>query len=193
MLAQPGAATLPTIRRPGCPLMRPLLSLILSLVDPRGRCNRRGLLVIASLLLAVETMLVTLASLGIASPDGAGVMPVKVVVLWIAIAACAKRLHDIGRSAWAMALAVPVTLVWGFAATVAVTMQVGVEALVPSSPWYFACLGLTMVPVVAGTTWLHIAGGDSGPNRYGPAPEGLGIAGPHADRVQVVPADARPA
>lgn len=171
--------------------MQPFVLFLLSLADPRGRCNRRGLLVVATLLLGVEIVLVAAMSLGIVSPGGAGLLPVKAAILWVAIAACSKRLHDTGRSAWMMAWALPVTIAWSLAATIAVAMHVGLEALVPSSPWYFACLGLTMVPVVAGTLWLHVAPGEAGPNRYGPAPDGLGFAGPHRDRAAIAPTTAR--
>lgn len=170
--------------------MQQLISVLPHLVDPRGRCNRRGLLIVATLLLGLELVALAVFCLTGAAFNGPVAWTFKLAVCWVAIAGCAKRLHDVGRSAWVMAWALPVTIVWGFASTLSLALVVGLDALVPTSPWYLASLGLTMLPVVAGTLWLHLAKGEAGPNRYGPVPEGLGFAGPHADRATPAPTGA---
>jgi uncharacterized membrane protein YhaH (DUF805 family) len=156
--------------------MHTLGAIALSLIDPRGRSNRCGLRVAASILLAIEIALVVVLWATGATFDGALALVVKLVLLWLAIAACARRLHDLGRSAWSLAWAVPATIVWATAAALAVVAFAGLEALSPSSPWYMLAIGVSMVPVIVGTLWLHLARGQTGPNRYGPEPDGLGVS-----------------
>lgn len=161
--------------------MSRLPRLAVSLLDVRGRCNRRGLLVVASLLLAIEAPLGLAFWLAGSWPGGPLALALKLALFWIALAGCARRLHDLGRSAWTLAWAVPATIVWTILAALAVVAVGGLEALTPGTPWHVAATLLSMLPVVAGTLWLHVARGEPGANRYGAEPTGLGIATPVID------------
>ncbi len=163
-----------------------LLLLAMSLLDPRGRCNRKGLLIIASAMLGVELILLG-AFWGFSlSLTGPAASALKLLFCWLAITACSKRLHDLGRSAWNLAWALPVTIFWTLATALAFAFGLGLESLMPRSPWYPLAIGASMLPVVAATLWLHLARGNPGSNRFGPEPEGLGFSGPMPRR----PADA---
>jgi len=172
-------------------MLRPL-QLVLSLLDPRGRCNRKGLLIIASAMLGVELILLgafLAFNLSLVGPAASGL---KLLFCWLAITACSKRLHDLGRSAWNLVWALPVTIFWTLAIALAFAFGLGMESLMPRSPWYPLAIGASMLPVVAATLWLHLARGKPGANRYGPEPEGLGFSGPMprrpADAATAVPA-----
>lgn len=154
------------------------LQLVLSLLDPRGRCNRKGLLIIATSMLGVELALLGAFwgfGLSLTGP-AAGVL--KLLFCWLALTACSKRLHDLNLRAWHMAWALPVTIFWTLAIALAFAFGFGIESLMPKSPWYPLAVGTSMLPVVLATLWLHLARGTPGSNRFGPEPDGLGFAGP---------------
>ncbi|MEQ1577608.1 MAG: DUF805 domain-containing protein [Hyphomicrobium sp.] len=74
--------------------------LITELLDPRGPCNRQGLLAAAGALLAMQCASIGLSWMGLMVRDSAPAMVLGAVFLWSAIAVTAKRLHDAGLSAW---------------------------------------------------------------------------------------------
>lgn len=160
-----------------------LLQLVLSLLDPRGRCNRKGLLIIASAMLGVELSLLGAFWAFDLSLVGAPASALKLLFCWLAITACSKRLHDLGRSAWNLAWALPVTIFWTLAIALAFAFGLGIESLMPRSPWYPLAIGASMLPVVSATLWLHLARGNPGPNRFGPEPDGVGFSGPLTRRL----------
>jgi uncharacterized membrane protein YhaH (DUF805 family) len=173
-------------------LVRDLILLAPTLLDPRGRCNRKGLLAVATLLLAIELMAL-LAFWGFGwSLTGPGAFGLKLLFCWLAIAGCAKRLHDLGRRAWWMALAVPATILWSLAVALAFAFGLGLESLTPQSSWYMVAVGASMLPVVLAMLWLHCARGTAGANRFGPEPAGLGFSEP-ARRRTTAAAHAQPA
>lgn len=155
------------------------LSSWLSLVDPRGRCNRTGLLVAAVGLMAAQGAM-ALVEAGLGTAAAPLLLPVKLLVLWVAFAATARRLHDIGRSAWMMLAAMGGFIVWSIVVAVALVLTVGGKVLVPASPWFWVSFAISMAPMFAATLWLHLAPGTPGPNAYGPVPDGLGVAAPPA-------------
>lgn len=152
--------------------------LLLSTVDPRGRCNRKGLLLLALALLAAQTLAGTLIWLGGVALDSPGVLALKLVFLWLAIAAAAKRLHDTGRSAWWILWCVLATMVWSTLVAVVLLLSLGDNILIPGSGGFEIHFALTMLPVLAATVWLHFAPGEPRPNRYGLCPQDHGLAGP---------------
>ncbi len=158
--------------------MRQALQLGIQLLDPRGRCNRKGLLIIASAMLGVELILLGAFWVFSLSLTGPAASALKLLFCWLAITACSKRLHDLGRSAWNLAWALPVTIFWTLAIVLAFAFGLGLQSLMPNSPWYPLAIGASMMPVVAATLWLHLAPGNPGSNRFGPEPEGLGFSGP---------------
>lgn len=154
-----------------------------ALLDPRGRCNRKGLLVAAMILLAVEA----LAGLGLLV-SGRGLLDpialaVKGIVLWAAIAAAAQRLHDIGRTAWMLLWGMLAWIALAFVAGIAVALVLPPEKLAIGQPGFLVVLAATTLPAMAALLWLHLAAGEPRANRYGPMPDGLGFSR-HRDRAR---------
>jgi uncharacterized membrane protein YhaH (DUF805 family) len=126
----------------------------------RGRLGRSGFAALSLGVLAVVAMgvpLLILVSLdradggtdGLAGP-GLLIPPALAVAGWSLLALGAKRLHDLGLSAWHLA--------W--------------IALVPLAA--AGLHGLLQWPVALGPwVWLCVARGMEGPNRFGPDPSGL--------------------
>ncbi len=156
--------------------MRDLAALVQTLLDPRGRCNRRGLLIIASTMFAIQVGLAA-AFWGVGvSLQGPVATVFKILFCWLALSACSKRLHDLGLSAWRLAWALPVTVLWTLGVAIAFVLTLGLESLMPRSPWSLLAVGCSMLPVFAATLWLHLARGNSGPNRFGLEPGGVGFS-----------------
>lgn len=156
--------------------MRELLQLVPTLLDPRGRCNRKGLLIIASLMLAIEVALgLAVWGLGM-SFTGTPATLFKLLFCWLAICACSKRLHDIGLGAGMLGWGLLATIVWTLVVGLAVALGLGIEQLMPSGRWYVAAMAISMLPVVLAMLWLHLAKGQVGTNAYGAEPTGLGFS-----------------
>lgn len=147
-----------------------------NLLDPRGRCNRRGLLVVSGLLLAIEAVLALALLLMGAAFDGPLAWIVKLALLWTAIAATSKRLHDCGHSAWWMAGATLAVMVWCFGLTTGLVLLLGPAAFAPGSLWLALTLVAVSAPVLALVVWLHCAAGEATANRFGPIPAADGFS-----------------
>ena len=146
------------------------------LFDPRGRIDRKGLLLLAVALLALQAVFAVALATGMMDIHGAPALIIKTTFLWIAIVAASKRLHDLGRSAWWIAIAFVSMIVWGIVAVLAVYPVFGRDMLVPGSAGYVAALALNMVPILAATLWMHFARGETVENRFGPAPDVTGFS-----------------
>ncbi|MEZ5843948.1 MAG: DUF805 domain-containing protein [Hyphomicrobiaceae bacterium] len=153
-----------------------LLRLPHMLLDPRGRIDRKGLLILAIALLALQAMFAAVLGAGLIDIHGAPAITIKLAFLWVAIVAASKRLHDLGRSAWWIAIAFVSMIVWGVVAVLAVFPVYGRDMLVPGSEGYVAALALNMVPILAATLWMHFARGETSDNRYGPVPDDTGFS-----------------
>jgi uncharacterized membrane protein YhaH (DUF805 family) len=144
------------------------------LVDPRGRIGRFGLLVSASLMLAVEALLMVI------TPEQASglppyLWPLKAFELWVGTAALIKRLHDVGRSGWWVLGGMAGICIWSAVVALVFVFMLGGEAFQPGSAGYAMLLGILMLPALGMTLWLHVAPGDPFPNHYGAPPgEGAG-------------------
>jgi uncharacterized membrane protein YhaH (DUF805 family) len=150
--------------------------LVPTLLDPRGRCNRKGLLIIATAMFGIQAGLAA-AFWGLGwNLTGPGATMLKLLFCWLALSACSKRLHDLNLSAWNMAWALPVTVLWTLGTALAFVFSFGLESLTPKSPWYLVAMGSSMLPMLAATLWLHFAKGTPGANRFGPEPDGLGFS-----------------
>lgn len=146
------------------------------LIDPRGRCNRKGLLIIASLMLVIQIGLASAFwGFGV-SLTGVAATLFKLLFCWLALAACSKRLHDLDRSAWTLAWVLPATIVWTLVVALGFAFGLGIETLMPRSPWYPVAMGASMAPMFAAALWLHLAKGTAGANRFGPEPDGAGFS-----------------
>lgn len=154
------------------------LCLLLIIADPRGRCNRRGLAVLALALLAVQTAAVASIWAAGAPLDGPVAIALKLGFVWLALAAASKRLHDTGRSAWWIVWCLVGILVWSTILATALLIALGDRILAPGSGGFETHFILTMLPVIAATLWLHFAQGETCANRFGPCPEGHGLSQP---------------
>lgn len=146
--------------------------------DPRGRADRRGVLWLALVLLALQGTLFGALAAGWLDLANPALIVVKLIILWVSTVAVIKRLHDIGLSGlWMLAGFGGWSLITTLIA-IGMVVIVGLEALMPTSRHYWTTMGLSMVPVVIAMMWLHLAPGERRPNRFGvpPGPSGFGPA-----------------
>jgi uncharacterized membrane protein YhaH (DUF805 family) len=151
------------------------IGLALHLFDPRGRCDRRGLLAAAVLLLVLQVAVALALWLNDVPFDSWPAVVLSAGFCWVGFAVVSKRLHDLGRSAWSIPAAALVWLAGAFVATTVVSI-VDPDALAPGSTGYWVALSLLLLPLLVVLLWLHLAAGDPGPNRYGPAPQHAGFS-----------------
>lgn len=152
--------------------------------DPRGRASRKGLAVMAAILIGGQggvysALLAT--GVGLDGPV-AGVF--HIFFLWLGIAAGSKRLHDLDVSAWRLAAAVAGAVAWCFSLAFIITLIVGEDEVAPGHIGFTLAVIGALAPVSAATLWLHLAKGKSGDNRYGPEPEASGFSRPWPARRQ---------
>ena len=151
---------------------------VLYVLDPRGRCNRKGLLLAAAILLSLQVA-IALALWGggfdLASPV---VQAANLVFCWIAFALIAKRLHDLGRSAWWIPAAVLIWLVAIISLAGAIVLSGDPDMLAPGTTVYWITFAAMLMPLLVAAIWLHTARGDAGSNRYGPEPTAQGFSMP---------------
>lgn len=162
----------------------------LELVDPRGRCNRKGLLIVACILLALELLAGLAMAAGLVPLGSPAAWMLKAAFVWMAIAGAVRRLHDVGMSGWRILCAIVALSVWCFVFTTAAAIALGPENLVPGTAGFLAVFGALMAPVLMLALWLHVAPGDPRPNRYGPVPDGLGFSRQPRDVAPAIPAHA---
>ncbi len=162
---------------------------VATLFDPRGRCNRKGLFVLAVALLALQVLAgigLSMAGFGVETPFGA---VVGFAFLWIGFTAVAKRLHDCNLSAWWFLGAIVIWFVGAITSTLVLTLLVGPEAMQPGRAGYWVAFSMMMLPLLGVMLWLHLKPGDLQSNRFGPAPRANGFAMPLAAAGAAAAAD----
>lgn len=152
--------------------------LLIHMLDPRGRCNRKGLLIVAGLLLAAEFVVGALLWAAGADLEGTTVLAFKSICIWLAICAGSKRLHDMNLRAWWMLGVLVATTIWTLVLVVAIYITAGEQALEPGTAWYMIALAGSAAPILGATLWLHFRRGEQGVNRFGGEPTGIGFSGP---------------
>jgi uncharacterized membrane protein YhaH (DUF805 family) len=153
-------------------------SFALQLADPRGRCDRKGFLIAATLLLSAQGLVALalwLCGLGF---DGWAALGANLAFCWLGYAAVSKRLHDTGRSAWWFAMGLAGWVVASTVFAVGVAVAAGPDQLAPGTPTHHVVLVLMMLPLVAGLVWLHVKAGERAANAYGPVPSDFGFSAP---------------
>ena len=165
-----------------------LAPIALDMLSPAGRCNRKGFLSVAMVLLATQAGAAALMFASGAAHEGPLGGLLNAAFLWLGIAATSKRLHDIGRSAWSILWAAFALVGWTVVLGITLIFVFGTEALEPGGPGYWACLAGLMAPLLGLTLWLHFAHGTAGSNRFGDEPSELGFSMP-AKRPSSVLAD----
>ncbi|MGE0626642.1 MAG: DUF805 domain-containing protein [Hyphomicrobiaceae bacterium] len=151
-------------------------ALVFELVSPSGRCNRKGLVILAVAMLGLEAVFGLMVYAGGGLLGGVLAISLKAVVMWMAIAAAAKRLHDIGRSAWWIMGGLAALITWSFVLTTGIAVWMGPEELARSSLAFGSVFAGTLLPALAVLLWLHFARGETGANAHGPVPQGLGFS-----------------
>jgi len=151
------------------------LSLLLVL-DPRGRCNRKGLLVAALALLAIQIAAALVLWLEPSLVGHPVMLALKLLLLQAAICAAAQRLHDTGRSAWWIPAAIAGLFVWGLAFCWGLMYWLPIQAMQPGAQGFVMLTIAISIPTFAMLMWLHFAPGEARANRFGPVPDGLGFA-----------------
>jgi uncharacterized membrane protein YhaH (DUF805 family) len=150
------------------------------LADPRGRCNRRGFLVVAVGLLACQLLLGALLAITGFGLTGTESMFVNAPLFWLGLSACVQRLHDLNKRAWIIPAAVACWLVVASVVTLVVLVlgdyYTGRDVLADGSFGYMIMFTLIMVPAFGGLLWLHATPGTSAPNRFGAVPGRNGFA-----------------
>ena len=165
-----------------------LAPIAVDMLSPAGRCNRKGFLSVATVLLGTQIGTASLMFASGAAHEGPLGMMLNTVFLWLGIAATSKRLHDIDRSAWSILGAAFALVAWTVVLGIALILVLGTEALEPGGPGYWASLAGIMAPLLGLTLWLHFAQGTAGANRFGDEPSELGFSMP-AKRPSSVLAD----
>jgi len=166
--------------------MSEVREIVLQVIDPRGRCNRKGLLILMLVTLLLQALLGAAVFGAGVSFAGPVALVVKLVFVWIAISATIQRLHDVGHSGWWLLAALVGIFVWlaiwGGVVPIMVAMSYGAQHIQLYSPVFFAILLIAYIPVVSGGLWLHFRKGQDRPNRFGPVPTGHGFARRNAER-----------
>lgn len=175
-----------------CPLLHALL-------DLRGRCNRGWMALVAIVLINIEVAVGALAWAGYIDLGSWPMAVFKAAVTWIGTATVAKRLHDLGRSAWSIGKAALWVIGWSVVLTIVLMVVLGDAGLQEGQTGWWLSVGGTALPVLLLTLWLHCAPGEPHTNRYGVVPSGWGytrldeVSGAGVLAAAVTPPSAPPA
>ena len=123
------------------------------------------------LILASAVLLVIELAAGIDETFGAGGGPLSLIftlaTLIPSLSVSVRRLHDIDRTGWWLAMPLLAVFLFGFAAAT----QVG---------WLAAIAGIGVFVSVIVMLIFTVSNGTPGPNRFGPDPKGEGAAETYA-------------
>ncbi len=153
-----------------------LASFAITLFDPCGRCNRKGLLTVSAGMLAAEIAVGAVIWLGLMSLEDRAMVAVKAILILAAISAAAQRLHDTGRSAWWIAGAFVGLFAGGLALCFGLLQFMPIASMQPGGSVFLIVTIAITLPMLAMMMWLHFALGETRANKYGPVPTGLGFA-----------------
>src|SRR5262245_34643954 len=147
-----------------CP-MSPSVRYFLHLADPRGRGDRTEFIWAAVMVVAAQIAFALGLWVTNASVLGWRGIVANLVLGWLAWAAIAKRLHDLGCSSrWILGG----FLAW-VAGAIAVPPIAGSHALEMGTAGFGATLAALMLPPLGLALLLLLAKGEPAGNRYGPA------------------------
>lgn len=147
------------------------------LFDWRGRSSRKGFLIASGAILGVEIFGAILIHIGGLSADSAMIVILKAALLWMCGVALAKRLHDIGYSAFWIIGAAAACAGWAAIFVPAFLAFAGLDAIQPGSAGNMILNAGAMAPALASMLWLQLAAGHDGANIHGLAPDESGFSG----------------
>jgi uncharacterized membrane protein YhaH (DUF805 family) len=178
VLTAPRWPTLPITLEQTSRVARKALVVLKHAANPRGRADRRGLFYIAVGLLAVQLVMFALAKLfGLKPPKPLGQV-LALAMGWLAFSTTAKRLHDVGRSAWWIPVAVAGWIIGATGiSTLIMLYMLQILGQDPSTLVYLY-LAIFALPAFGGLLWMHCAPGETGDNFYGPETEEIGFSTP---------------
>lgn len=156
----------------------PTKFLFTTLFDPRGRCDRRGLLLAAALLLALQGAVLGAAGAALITRDGPVAVAIDALLIWSAIAVTAKRLHDAGLSAWWIGKAFLAIVLSTIVLAIALMRVLPDAAFEAGRLGYVIILAGNMLPVFGLCLWMHFVKGQAGANPFGPSPGASGFSMP---------------
>ncbi|MGI9407198.1 MAG: DUF805 domain-containing protein [Hyphomicrobiaceae bacterium] len=149
-------------------------------LDPRGRCNRKGLLMIMLITLGLQIGLGGLVAFVGFDFTGPLATAIKLAFVWVAISASIQRLHDVGLSGWWLLWGLIGLMIWSSCVSIAGLFLLGPEVLLPFSAHFIGLFIVIYIPLLSATLWMHFAKGEPKANRFGPVPDGSGFSSPVA-------------
>jgi len=159
-------------------MVMPNIAFARQLFSLRGRCNRKGLALLALAMVALQLAIGLAAAIAVLPIDHPLLVVIKLVFVWLAIAAAAKRLHDTGRGIIWIPLFFIGLVFWSVLVGIATLMLFGPLVLDEANPGLLFAMAGNIAPAFAALLWLHFAKGAEGCNRYGPAPDESGFSMP---------------
>jgi uncharacterized membrane protein YhaH (DUF805 family) len=161
----------------------------IDILDPRGRADRKGLIVLAAVLIGAQSGVYgTIFATGLRLPLGTE-LAVNAVFFWLGFVAIAKRMHDLGLSSTRLGMVFLAWMTLAVASGIAAGYFLGEDAMLPGSPGFLIAAAVVMLPAIAATLWLHCAPGVEGANRFGPAPGISGFSRPRHNTEPRLAAD----
>ena len=151
---------------------------LFDIFDPRGRANRKGLIILASILLLAQACLHGGCLLTGRELQGQASWVIHSLFVWLGTTALSKRLHDLGISAWWILWSAIGVFIWTFIVSFAVVLTLGFEAVEPGGTGMMIAMPVSFAPILALTIWMHFALGDENSNMFGPVPGETGFSKP---------------
>jgi uncharacterized membrane protein YhaH (DUF805 family) len=140
-----------------------MVTILTSLFVPTGRGSRGEMLFAATVMLAVEFLLLTFG----AQINNSIAMILKAIAFWIGVVVMIRRLHDLGHSGWWVFAGAAFLCMWGTLILLSGLFFLGREVLMPGSVFHMVIGGLALLPAIGVALWLHLASGEPHRNRYG--------------------------
>jgi uncharacterized membrane protein YhaH (DUF805 family) len=151
---------------------------LFDILDPRGRANRKGLVILAAILLLAQTVVYGGLQFTGRELQGLPSWVIHSLFIWLGATALSKRLHDLSISAWWILWSAIGVVIWAFVVCFAVVMTLGFEAAEAGSSGMMIAMLVSFAPIIALTIWMHFAPGDEGRNPFGPVPGDTGFSKP---------------
>lgn len=150
--------------------------ILLDILDPRGRCNRKGFLILAFAMLGAQLAVIGAFLAMDEHSEGWAAGLANACFFWLVTSSVSKRLHDIGLSGWWILKAAAIIFGWAVLFIAGLMVVLPDQQFEPGGIGFWLGVGGTTVPVFLAILWLHCAHGISGENIYGPEPKGLGFS-----------------